>query len=151
MNFRTAIVATLVLVCAPTLALAQGGVESGGPTINFTENVNNLLGLVFSALGAVLIWAAKKGLDALGIKNSASIMEQIRPILDDGLELAEKRAERLVSQNKIGEIQIENQKVADAVNHVLAQTPKWRKQAGLTEAQVEMMVRARLGLGPDDS
>jgi hypothetical protein len=55
-----------------------------------------------------------------------------------------------VAQDSVGQFEIENQKIADAVNYVMAQTPEWRKKLGITNGQVEQWVRALLDLPEHD-
>jgi hypothetical protein len=142
MRTLIAITAAIVATAAPTVALAAE--NAAGGTIDLTQPAVTLVSLAGAALTALTGWLIKRGADWFGVRKDSELVDQMREYAREGIDYAEKEARGLVADSEATRISIENKKIADAANYVLQQTPKWRKAAKITPAQVREQVKALL-------
>jgi hypothetical protein len=134
--------ALLALIASPHIALAQDGGAAG--VVDTTSVIEYLLSILATVITAGLMWLIRQGASALGINKEAKIIQQLEPMVKQAVNYAERKGKSLASDSNLTQIDIENEKVATAVNHILSQAPKWLKQAGVTPAMVEGWVESLL-------
>jgi hypothetical protein len=138
--FLFALLAAVVAIAVSTpSAWAQ---DAGGGVIDTTSLIEYLLSILATVLTAGLMWLVRQGASALGINKEAKIVNELRPLIKDAVTYGQRKAKALANDSNLTKIDVENEAIATAANHVLSQAPKWLQQAGITPAMVEGWVES---------
>lgn len=129
----------VTMVMSPHYALAQDG-----GTIETTAFIEYLLSILGTVLTAGLMWLIRQGASALGISKEAKIVQELQPMVKEAVAYGQRKAKSLANESSLTKIDVENEAVATAVNHILSQAPSWLKKAGITPAMVEGWVESLL-------
>lgn len=137
----TACVSLALIVALVPAAYAQDGGDASG-VIDTTTFIEYLLSILATVITAGLMWLVRQGAGMLGINKEAKIVEELRPLIKDAVSYGQRKARALAGDSNLTKIDVENEAIATAVNHILSQAPKWLKQAGITPAMVEGWVES---------
>jgi hypothetical protein len=130
------VIALIAALTPPTYA------QDGGGVVDTTSLIEYLLSILATVITAGLMWLARKAAGAIGISNEAKIFNELRPMVKEAVSFGQRKAKSLANSSNLTKIDIENEAIATAVNHILSQAPKWLRQAGITPAMVEGWVES---------
>ncbi len=106
-----------------------------------TNIIVGIVGLVFSALSVL----AGKALNYLAEKYKLdAYAPEFENILDEALDFGESLAMEAIAKKDIGEIEIENETLANALEYVSNNGPKLAKKLGFSQEQIEDKLAAKL-------
>lgn len=135
------IVIALIAAMIPAAYAQDGGTAAGG-VIDTTSLIEYLLSILATVLTAGLMWLVRQGASALGISKEAKIMQELQPMVKQAVAYGERKAKALAADSNFTQIEVENEAIGTAVNHIVTQAPKWMRQAGITPAMVEGWVES---------
>lgn len=143
--YRNSIFGVIATAFFMLLTIASAFADDGYP-IHIQETLQTAITVIFGGLAAVASWLLTLILGRISSKLKIDIDAQVRAYLDDalynGIRWAENKAISLAENVKDPHVQ--SQIVSDAVNYVLDKVPDAVNHFGLTAANIDALVKARL-------